>query len=77
MSKQTNFKWAWGDHEAQIDKLMTRQRAARLLRAWRRSKTQGQRDFTLRVIRRSEGRFYCVNTTQYRNNDSGVLVILT
>lgn len=74
--KQTNFKWAWGDHEATPDRSMTRERAARLLRAWRRSRTQGIRNFDLRCLRRDGVRFYLVNTTQYRApQDTGVMVI--
>lgn len=35
--KSTEFKWSWGDHAPQPDKLMNRSRAARLIAAWRRS----------------------------------------
>lgn len=73
--KSTNFKWAWGDHEPQADKTMTRERAARLLKAWRRSKTQGARNFTLQRITHGHTRFYVVGTTQYMKNEAGVLVI--
>ena len=34
--KTTEFMWAWNDHAPTPDRLMTRERAARLLRAWRR-----------------------------------------
>ena len=73
--KQTHFRWAWGDHEAQVDESMTRERAACLLRAWRRSRTQGQRDFALTCVRRQGTRFYCVRTTKYINDDAGILVV--
>lgn len=73
--KQNTFKWAWGDHEATTDPLMTRARAAVLLRAWRRSKTQGRRNLSLQCVRRPDAKFYCVSTTQYVNNDAGILVI--
>lgn len=75
MQKQTTFKWAWGDHEAQIDKSMTRSRAAKLIKAWRNARTQGRREFDLKVIRRSDCRCYCVTTLKYINDDAGVLVI--
>ena len=75
MEKVTAFKWAWGDHEPQADKFTTRHRAAALLRAWRRSKTQGSRNFSLSLIRAHGCKFYRVSTTKYRNEDTGVLVI--
>lgn len=74
--KETTFKWAWGDHEAMPDRSMTRERAARLLRAWRRASRQGKREFDLKCMRRDGVRFYLVNTTQYREpQDTGILVI--
>lgn len=73
--KATKFLWAWGDCEAQPDKSMTRERAAKLLRAWRNAKRQGRREFSLSVTRNAFGRWYSVRTTQYINNDAGILVI--
>ena len=37
MKKSTVFMWAWNDYAPQSDTQMTRARAARLLRAWRRT----------------------------------------
>jgi hypothetical protein len=73
--KSVAFQWAWGDHEPCPDHSMTRERAARLIRAWRNAKTQGRREFTLRVYRRGLARCYAVRTTKYINDDEGVLVI--
>lgn len=73
--KTTNFLWAWGDHEARPDKSMTRDRAAKLLRAWRNASRQGRREFSLSVTRNDFGRWYSVRNTQYINDDAGILVI--
>lgn len=35
--KKQSFYWAWNTNAAQVDKLMTRARAANLLRVWRRA----------------------------------------
>lgn len=50
MSKPAQFLWHWEDYAPLPDKLMTRARAAHLLRAWRRAKTQGQREYSVRRI---------------------------
>lgn len=42
------------------DALMTRERAARLLRAWRRARVQGKRVFNLRCVRVDHTRAYLV-----------------
>ena len=73
--KTNKFSWAWGDHEATLDKSMTRGRAARLIRAWRRCTTQGRRDFELKLVRTSDANWYCVKTRKYINDESGILVI--
>lgn len=36
MTKSNVFYWAWNEYPAQPDSCNTRERAARLLRAWRR-----------------------------------------
>lgn len=43
------FQWAWQDHTPQLDPLMTPERAARLLRAWRRTARGAAR---IRVLKR-------------------------
>lgn len=48
--KKSQFLWGWKDYEPQPDLIMTRERAAKLLRAWRRSRTQGVRDFSLQRL---------------------------
>lgn len=35
---RTEFFWGWKNYTRQPDKLMTRERMARLMRAWRRAK---------------------------------------
>ncbi|TXG96140.1 MAG: hypothetical protein E6R08_10225 [Nevskiaceae bacterium] len=45
--KSTTFRWGWESYAPQVDGQMTRMRAARLLLAWRRSRTQGLRNFSL------------------------------
>lgn len=50
MTKETKFMWGWKDYAPQPDPHMTRERAARLLRAWRRSATQGRKNFYLKRI---------------------------
>jgi hypothetical protein len=35
--KHSVFMWAWNNYPLTLDKLMTRQRAAKLLRSWRRA----------------------------------------
>lgn len=57
MKKVTCFLWAWNNYAPQPDPTMTRERAARLLRAWRRtSRTRTSMGTTLRTLKRvSEG----------------------
>lgn len=54
------FYWQWELTRPQPDPLMTRERAARLLRAWRRAKVQGKRVFSLRCVRVRQTRAYLV-----------------
>lgn len=46
----TKFEWGWNDSELQADNLMTRQRAARLLSAWRRTSRQYQNGGCYRML---------------------------
>lgn len=56
----TIFSWAWEHYGAQPDALMTRQRAARLLRAWRRARIQGRRVFALGRSTTARTRIYAI-----------------
>ena len=76
--KQTSFLWGWQTYAPSDDKAMTRDRLARLMRAWRRSKTQGARNFTLSCVAREKGRrTYCVSTRGYRNEDAATIVVIS
>lgn len=44
---KTDFFASWRDYDMRADVGMTRERMARLMRAWRNSKTQGWRNFKL------------------------------
>jgi len=60
------FLWQWEDYAPRPDPLMTRCRAARLLRAWRNAKVQGRRQFDLAVDRGQTGyRVYRVRHTRF------------
>lgn len=75
--KTQNFLWAWQNHEPIVDKTMTRERLAKLMRAWRRSKTQGRRNFDFRLIYRdAEKRVYRVSTVDYYNNDAAFVHVI-
>lgn len=66
------FLWQWRDYTPQPDPLMTRHRAARLLRAWRNARIQGRRQFDLTVDRGQAGyRVYRVRHTRF--DDPGAL----
>lgn len=58
--RNINFYWQWEQWRPQPDPLMTRQRAARLLRSWRRARTQGRRVFGLTRVRLEKTRAYLV-----------------
>lgn len=73
--KNTNFKWGWRDSAPSDDHLMTRERMARLMRAWRRSKTQGVRNFEFKLIARANGRReYYVSAPAYRGEYARIIV---
>lgn len=60
------FLWQWEDYAPRPDPLMTRDRAARLLRAWRNAKVQGRRQFDLGADREQAGyRVYRVRHTRF------------
>lgn len=54
------FYWQWESMRPQPDPMMTRERAARLLRAWRHATTQGARVFKLKCVRNDGTRAYLV-----------------
>lgn len=76
--KNTVFFWGWQSYAPALDKTMTRERMARLMRAWRRSSTQGARNFDFRILDRKPGaRAYVVATTGFANQDVATIVICT
>ena len=69
--------WGWQNYEPSVDKSMTRERLVRLMRAWRRSTTQGRRNFEFKLIsRNTEKRIYRVTTTGYVNEDIAFVHVL-
>lgn len=75
--KTQNFLWAWQNGEPIADKTMTRERLVRLMRAWRRSTTQGRRNFDFRLIsRNAEKRVYRVSTVGYYNDDASFVHVI-
>lgn len=50
--KPSNFMWAWNDNAPQPDKLMTRARAANLLRCWRRCTRKPANSQPIKSIKR-------------------------
>lgn len=72
---KTVFYWGWRNNTPTEDKLMTRHRMAKLFRSWRRSKTQGSKDFDVKLIKRECGkREYVVNANAYKD-ESAIIVI--
>lgn len=49
-SQHAQFLWGWNDYPPQPDPLMTRDRAARLLRSWRRLLRQPANHRPLRAL---------------------------
>ena len=58
--KQNNFLWAWGDYALSDDPLMTRERAARLLIAWRHTSRQKRNGGPMRQLTRTGPHTYHV-----------------
>ena len=46
----TTFLWGWRHYDRTPDIGMTRNRMAKLMRAWRRGRTQGHRNFSLKRL---------------------------
>ena len=75
MNKKTTFLWGWRGYEPTLDPTMTRARAAILLRAWRRSRTQGHRNFSLKCVKRVAGEHtYRVEALDYVNETSTLVI---
>lgn len=66
--KSATFLWQWDAHDPQPDNLMTRDRAAKLIRAWRKASIQGRRLFELKRERRDGFRVYRVAHTRFDDN---------
>lgn len=72
--KATKFYWSWNDHAAQDDPTMTRQRAARLLMAWRRtSRRKTSHSTIMRSLTRIAPHTYRVEQLDYK--ETGVMFI--
>lgn len=69
MEKPNTFLGSWNDYPFQPDPLMTRERLAYLLRAWRRSSrqptSQGTPIRNLARVPDSRGRAYRVTSSRY------------
>lgn len=50
MEKANRFFCGWKEYDWQADISMTRERMGKLMRAWRKSRTQGHRNFALQKI---------------------------
>lgn len=75
--KTQNFLWAWQNTTPIVDRTMTRERLAKLMNAWRRSKTQGRRNFEFTLVsRNAEKRVYRVSTVGYYNNDAAFVHVI-
>lgn len=75
MISNTVFTWGWKDYPRQPDTLMSRARMARLMRCWRKAKTQGRREFNLQCLSRKNGcRVYAIHSNSY--DDAATFEIL-
>ena len=73
--KQTAFLRQWRDYAPMPDPLMTRARAARLLRAWRNARIQGRRQFDLQRTISADGHYRVYRCDHTRYSDPGALWI--
>lgn len=72
--KTNEFYWSWNNHPAQNDQSMTRQRAARLLMAWRKtSRQKTSHGMILRSLKRIAPHTYRVEQLDYK--ETGVMFI--
>lgn len=75
--KTNKFLWAWQENKPIPDITMTRQRLSTLMHAWRRSKTQGRRNFEFKLISRTvEKRIYSVSTIGYYSEDKAYVHVI-
>lgn len=73
--RQTAFLWQWRDYAPLLDPLMTRARAARLLRAWRNARIQGRRIFDLQRTTSADGHYRVYRCEHVTYGDPGSLWI--
>jgi hypothetical protein len=71
--KTTVFHSAWNEYEPAIDRLMTRERAAKLLRAWRRN-SRKKTNNPLWVCKRLGPHTYFVKISE-RDKESHTLIV--
>lgn len=67
------FKWQWGDREPWADPSMTRERAAHLLRVWRRQARQPANYRNVCEIKRVAPGQYRVAST---HGETGTMIIV-
>lgn len=76
--KHTIFLWGWKHYPKKPDTSMTRARMAVLMRAWRRSRTQENKNFVLILLSRENGkREYSITTSGYKNDDHALFTVCT
>lgn len=68
--KQMTFHWGWNGHAPQPDPTMTRQRAANLLRSWRRSARYGGHYSRVTLTRLGKGQYRVIG-----RGEVGLLII--
>lgn len=70
MEKETRFNWGWQDYPLQPDPMMTRKRAAVLLRAWRRVSRQPANHKPIDSIYRVAPHIYRVESSYYAQSST-------
>lgn len=70
---KTRFSWSWNDRAPWPDTSMTRERAARLLRAWRRTTRPTSGGFVMRELKRCAPGVYRV--TDCVSGETGTMYI--
>jgi len=68
-SKAVKFSWAWGNKPDKADPLMTRERAAKLLRAWRK-------DGKLTVVCERKGRIHAYTVYSFCGMQTTALMVI-
>lgn len=75
MHRRTVFLWQWENHPPQPDALMTRARAARLIRAWRRASRSPANYGPTTALRRTAPHTY--RAIHRQSGEVGTLTVIT